>query len=295
MSKNLIRHLVEILVAVVEESSSIPSGVLDCIVGQFETYGMVSWTSRRLEADLSQKPDSPSFQLIVDVCNRTPSKFQRPIFAVSPQIETYLPSLNAEQHFSEIQIAHGRSTATADPKVLSDSHDLLLSMYRYSPALLLNVVPLLEENLKAADEAGLRQLSTKTLGTMFGERPAVGTSVADLAKAYPSTWRAWLGRKVDKAVIVRLAWVEASRGILVNHPELHKALEGESHVSVSLIDDALVELVDRIHDSEEKVRAAICKVIGSLDYETALHHVSQPTLRAVGGRMSDKKVRGYLD
>ena len=84
---------------------------------------------------------------------------------------------------------------------------------------------MLEENLKAADEVNLRQLTTKTLGTMFGERPIVGTGVAELAKAYPSTWRAWLGRKVDKAIVVRLAWVEASRGILVNHPELYKSLE----------------------------------------------------------------------
>lgn len=85
---------------------------------------------------------------------------------------------------------------------------------------------MLEENLKAADEVGLRQLTTKTLGTMFGERPTVGAGVADIAKAYPSTWRAWLGRKVDKSILVRLAWVETTRGILVNQPELHKALEG---------------------------------------------------------------------
>ena len=49
-------------------------------------------------------------------------------------------------------------------------------------------------------------------------------------------------------------------------------------------------MTDRILDSDERVRAAICKVIGSLDVETALHHISEQTLRAVGGRMSDKKV-----
>jgi hypothetical protein len=49
-------------------------------------------------------------------------------------------------------------------------------------------------------------------------------------------------------------------------------------------------LADRIQDSDEKIRAAICMVIGSVEYETALHNLSQQTLRAVGGRMSDKKV-----
>ncbi len=42
MSKNLLRHLVDILVAVIEESGSIPSGVMDCIVSQFTDYASVS-------------------------------------------------------------------------------------------------------------------------------------------------------------------------------------------------------------------------------------------------------------
>lgn len=52
----------------------------------------------------------------------------------------------------------------------------------------------------------------------------------------------------------------------------------------------IAELVDRIHDSEEKIRTAICRVIGSLDYDTALNHIGVDTLRAIGGRTSDKKV-----
>jgi sister-chromatid-cohesion protein PDS5 len=69
---------------------------------------------------------------------------------------------------------------------------------------------------------------------MFGERPVVGTGRADLAKAYPSAWRSWLGRKVDKALSVRLAWVESTRGILCNHPELRRELEGELSTSRSV-------------------------------------------------------------
>lgn len=51
----------------------------------------------------------------------------------------------------------------------------------------------------------------------------------------------------------------------------------------------------KILDPEEKVRAATCKVYSYLDYEAALHHVSEEQLRAVVGRGLDKKVRGlYL-
>ena len=131
------------------------------------------------------------------------------------------------QHFSEIQLAHGRNPDSADMETLQQSHDLLLSLWRFAPGLLLNVVPLLEENLRAADEVILRQVTTRTLGSMFGERPRFGTNVADLARAFPSTWRAWIGRKVDKAVQVRLTWVESSRGVLLNAPDQRQELEGE--------------------------------------------------------------------
>ncbi|KAL7420002.1 Sister chromatid cohesion protein pds5 [Cryptotrichosporon argae] len=246
MSKGTVRHMAEILVTIIEESEGpVPSGVMDCIVSQFETY--------------ASKPETPSFQLIVEVCNRTADRLQRAIFA----------------HVSEIQIERGRDPSQEDLKALSESHALLLSFFRYAPGLLLNVVPLLEENLRAADEVPLRQLSTKTLGAMFGERPVVSSGMFDVARSYPSTWRAWLGRKVDKALPVRLAWVEAAKGILTNHPEIRQELENE--------------LVDRTEDSDERVRAAICRTIGQLDYTTALHHVSSNLLRAIGARVSDKK------
>jgi sister-chromatid-cohesion protein PDS5 len=46
----------------------------------------------------------------------------------------------------------------------------------------------------------------------------------------------------------------------------------------------------KLSDPDEKVRAAVCKVYSQLDYETALHHVSEAQLRSVAGRGADKKV-----
>jgi sister chromatid cohesion protein PDS5 len=42
-------------------------------------------------------------------------------------------------------------------------------------------------------------------------------------------------------------------------------------------------------DPDERVRVAVCKVYGSLDYETALHYVSETMLRAIASRFADKK------
>lgn len=50
----------------------------------------------------------------------------------------------------------------------------------------------------------------------------------------------------------------------------------------------------KLVDPDEKVRVAACKLYSQLDYETALHHVSESQLRAVAGRVADKKVRFFF-
>lgn len=49
---------------------------------------------------------------------------------------------------------------------------------------------------------------------------------ADLVKKYPSTWNVWLQRKNDKSGSVRLKFVEAAKGLLVNLPQHREAVEG---------------------------------------------------------------------
>ncbi len=125
-------------------------------------------------------------------------------------------------------MAHGRNPTSEDLKAMTDSHALMLTIWRFSPNILPLVIPLLEENLSAADQPEIRNLTTKTLAYMFGRRPQVGQSTAVLAKAFPHTWKSWLGRQRDKAVQVRLTWAESSYEIMDNVPELRKELEGMS-------------------------------------------------------------------
>lgn len=44
-------------------------------------------------------------------------------------------------------------------------------------------------------------------------------------------------------------------------------------------------------DPDDKVRAAVCKAYGELDFETVTYHVSEDTLRQIGSRCLDKKVK----
>jgi sister chromatid cohesion protein PDS5 len=63
---------------------------------------------------------------------------------------------------------------------------------------------------------------------------------------------------------------------------------------VPLVELELISHADflktKILDPDEKVRAATCKVYSQIDYEAALHHVSESQLRGVAGRGLDKKV-----
>lgn len=73
------------------------------------------------------------------------------------------------------------------------------------------------------EDVPLRTMATQVLGEMFGD----GKAGSDLARKYPTTWNMWLMRKNDKVVGVRLALVEAARGLIVNLPELREQVEGK--------------------------------------------------------------------
>jgi sister chromatid cohesion protein PDS5 len=46
----------------------------------------------------------------------------------------------------------------------------------------------------------------------------------------------------------------------------------------------------KILDPDDKVRAAVCRAYGDLDFETAAYHASEAILRKLGERLRDKKV-----
>lgn len=141
------------------------------------------------------------------------------------------------------------------------------------PELLLNVVPLLEEQL--AGETKTRALATTALGHMFARAPTLGAErrARGLAALYPGAWRAWLARTGDKSAAIRAAVVDALGRALDEYP--------------ALAADGAPALVSRLADADERVRAAAASALGSLGYETLLHHVPQGALRALGERTRD--------
>lgn len=138
----------------------------------------------------------------MDVCKATADKLQR----------------NVCQYFTDNIVQHAQAE---DYEEVERCHALIKQLNHVCPALLHNVVPQLEEELRV-EEVQLRQMATHVLGEMFADN--VG---GDLEKKYPSTWTFWLARKNDKAAPVRLAFVEGCKGLLLHHrSELREAVEG---------------------------------------------------------------------
>ncbi|OSD08806.1 hypothetical protein PYCCODRAFT_1380708 [Trametes coccinea BRFM310] len=236
LAKKIELFMADILIALIDECQSLPSEVLEIIMAQF--------------MDKNARMDQPAYRLAVQVCNATADKLQRHVC----------------QYFTDIIVDQAREERYEE---VQTAHNLIQQLNRACPSLLHNVVPQLEEELRV-EQLQLRIMATQTLGEMFADKHGY-----DLVQKYQSTWAQWLSRRNDKNVTIRLAWVEAMKGIIVNLPEMRKEIE-----------DALAL---KVLDPDEKVRAALCKLIGQLDYETALHHLSIDVLERIAGRGLDKK------
>ncbi|KAG0223926.1 hypothetical protein BGX31_008277 [Mortierella sp. GBA43] len=252
-AKNVQICMSELLQHIIDEADQLPQEIVDIILAQFLH---------------KQKFDNPAaYRLACDLGNNCSDKLQRYVF----------------QYFLDIISTAGNGELT--PKEMTDFktiHQLVVELNKAAPALLLNVIPQIEEELKLSDVA-IRTLATKSLGEMFAE------TTSQLPTQYESTWKAWLQsndmeeliddtperRRNDKVPQVRIVWIESLVNLIKAHGSLAKELsEG---------------LAEKLVDPDEKVRAAACKAIGELDYETSLHHIQKNTLIQVGHRCRDKK------
>lgn len=129
----------------------------------------------------------------------------------------------------EIYNEHARSMDEEDVASLEEAHSQIVTLFEHCPKVLLQVFPQLEETLQH-DNAQVRILSTNTLSTIFGLAGKYNLGVGSTGShtIYRSTWEAWLKRRTDKAVLVRIAWVNGTKNSLTNHPELRRELERKS-------------------------------------------------------------------
>ncbi|KAI8807417.1 armadillo-type protein [Cladochytrium replicatum] len=244
-SKNVYMCIHDILHQLIEEAPILSQEVVETILAYFR----------------DKKPDEndAANQLAVDLCRNASDKLQRYVC----------------QYFSDLILSTNRSV---DPDDLDEdeedrlgiskqAHRQILEIYRVAPAVLLNVIPQLEEEMKVEDDE-IRVIATSTLGIMFSQPGSY------LAATYPAVWKAWLERRNDKSVNIRLVIPKFAPDILKNHAELSN--------------DMCAALTQKLLDPEEKVRVAVVKAIGSLDV-VSVSNVSKSVLEATAHRCRDKK------
>ncbi|CAB4432910.1 unnamed protein product [Rhizophagus irregularis] len=201
-----------------------------------------------------RKDENPAaYKLASEVCRHATDKLQRYVC----------------QYFTDVIVAAGKNGTSAEE--LNDfktAHDLIKELNRTAPGLLLNVIPQLEEELKL-DDTPLRLLATQVLGEMFSEKNST------LASRYDNVWKMWLLRRNDKIPDVRCAWTEYCLPLYINHHELAKQ-----------INEAIIS---KISDPDDKVRVAVCKVFGQLEYECASKLVGKELFIELAKRCRDRK------
>lgn len=299
--KNVTLALSDILLSLLDEATSIPTGVIDALTAQFIPPRANSSRASKGK-DRASGPDNDdnnstesaherraAFRLAVDVARAASDKLQR--YVTQYFSETVLASVNGgngvrgargggngddddeeDDEMSEPESSaddeddegagrgRGRGKRRAKTKAraklakdsshfvpgggrnngietgeyaslpaqLVDAHRLIRSLNRHVPALLLNVIPQLAEEL-TSNEPLLRILATDFLGQMLGEPVGRG----DLAKHNPAAWKEWLKRARDKDSKVRIKMCDRLEPIWREHPELAQDVEGQSR-SLSL-------------------------------------------------------------
>ncbi|CAI2176405.1 15434_t:CDS:10 [Funneliformis geosporum] len=249
MSNIVHSHMVDILEQLINDSDGLPQDMIDIILAQF----------------LKQRKDEnpAAYQLASEVCNRATDKLQR--YVCQLQVSTN----RRTQYFTDVIVEADRNgTSTEELNNFKTAHDLIKELNRAAPGLLLNVIPQLEEELKL-DDTPLRLLATQVLGEMFSEKDST------LASRYDNVWKMWLLRRNDKTTDIRCAWVEYCLPLYINHHEL--AIQ---------INEAIIS---KMLDVDDKVRIAVCKVFGQLEYECASKLVGKELFVEIAQRCRDRK------
>ena len=149
------------------------------------------------------------------------------------------------------------------------AHELVYEIYKVSPAVLISVVPVLEQELKV-DDIPSRLLATRVTGKMLSEKNS------NLSKDFPILWKLWLDRSMDSQPTVRLERVALSASFYENQP--------------ALWEDINKSLLERLQDPDDRVRVACCTLFNQFTKATMLDNVSTAIFKGIQERTRDRQV-----
>lgn len=274
--------LTKILSTLTAELETLPSEAVDIVISRF----LHTPPKSTIEGNQSLPLQSIGYQISKAICTDHVDIMTRHVNQYFADILTNLAYFD-DGYNSDT----GAKDDKKDPKrdsAKKQTQERLLSLaeqiWNAVPELLSSIMGQLEQGLSAEDHV-FRELTTKTIGSIIGHSPSRVTFV----KNHFSTWKAWLGRSLDKLATIRIAWINATPAIITARADV--AAEVAKILSTKLT------------DPDEKVRIAACNAVGRLSVETIAAKLDRsfnfddffsrlrdkkPTVRAVTFEISGK-------
>ncbi|WFD20626.1 Sister chromatid cohesion protein pds5 [Malassezia caprae] len=241
LAKNVELAMTDVFVQLLEESASVPQAVVHVLMSALAT-----------------EPTSTAATMATNVCRPVQDRLQK-------HVARYFATA---MHDSQYDDADDVDAIEA----LELLHAQIVRVAEAVPSLLTSVVPQLEAEL-GVDDDHVRHLATRVLGALFAMTS--GGASDSFIHLYPSAWKAWLGRAVDKRVAIRNDWIQSAVRVLCAHESVAPALTSA--------------LAARAVDPDEHVRTALADAIGSLDYESLKHKVPTRVLHELAQRGKDRR------
>jgi sister-chromatid-cohesion protein PDS5 len=314
LSKNVEHHMTVVLSTLVDETDALPGEVTNTILAQFlrtspkvaaaGAKGKKAAQTEELQGTLSLKEAPPAYNMAKNICNALPDKMARHITrywsGVVAEHQTSLQNGTSSYKKGKRRVSDDADgsddemakNASEDLKEIVKVHDLLRELWRATPNVLRDIIPLLDNEL-SEENIQKRQLAVETVGDMIAgighagppsatqlnpaaypsqslidpsERNKVydflttPTSPISFVSRYHQIYQAFLARRHDKSAVVRAAWATAvGRILLTSAGGVGLSTEEEQAMSKAF--------ADCLMDVDEKVRHNAVKVIEHFDYD----------------------------
>ena len=264
----------------------------------------------------------PAYNMAKTVCNSCPEKMAREVSQYFTEVIAGASTSSGVHEKSCRKNSDDRDDLDAGPdeddmKELDKAHNLLRELWRACPMILQNVVPQLEAEL-SAEKAELRLLATETFGDIISGIGVAGlprlpnvdvdiyppttlsstpikpvilnllttpSSPQPFPQVHPHAYNSFLSRKQDKSPAVRAAWTTGIGRILTT---------SAGGVGLSQHEDQLLveNLARMLNDSDEKVRLAAVKAVGSFNLKDVVNKLgSSGTIDTPGSVLANLSER----
>ncbi|VVT44660.1 uncharacterized protein SAPINGB_P000490 [Magnusiomyces paraingens] len=259
--------LTKILSTLTAELETLPSEAVDIVISRFFSPPPKS----TLEGNQSLPLQSIGYQMSKAICTDHVDIMTRHANQYFADILTNLSTFDddyTESHKDDKKDSKRDSLKKqAQERLLTLAEQIWIAV----PDLLSSIMGQLEQGLSTEDPV-FRELTTKTIGNIIGYSP----SRIAFVKNHFSTWKAWLGRSLDKLPTIRIAWINATPSIITSR--------------IDVAAEVAKVLSDKLTDPDEKVRIAACNAVGNLSVETIAAKLDKSfSFEELFSRLRDKK------